>query len=56
MNKQKATFGKDISEVYGEQLKKLKGAGLISFYDGRIRLTEKGIDISNYVFSEFLLL
>ena len=50
----RAAFGKDIRDVYGEQLRKLSGQGLIEVSDERIRLTERGIDISNYVFSEFL--
>ena len=50
----RVAFGKDIRDVYGEQLRKLSGQGLIEVSDERIRLTERGIDISNYVFSEFL--
>ena len=47
-------FGKDIRDIYGEKLTKLEKQGLIRSSGGRVRLTERGIDISNYVFSEFL--
>lgn len=50
----RALFGKDIRQVYGDQIEKLKGQGLLALTDGRICLTERGIDISNYVFSEFI--
>ena len=48
-------FGSSIRDVYGEQLEKLENQGLIRRSGGNIRLTERGTDISNYVFSEFLL-
>ena len=47
-------FGRDIRDIYGEKLTKLEKQGLIRSSGGRVRLTERGIDISNYVFSEFL--
>ena len=49
-----AEFGLDIDVVYGDVLKKTIEAGLL-FRGERIKLTEYGLDISNYVFSEFLL-
>ena len=48
-------FGEDIRQVYGKQIGKLIGQGLLAGSDGRLYLTERGIDISNYVFSEFML-
>lgn len=48
------TFGRDIRDLYGEKLTKLERQGLIRNSEGRVRLTERGIDISNYVFSEFI--
>lgn len=48
-------FGYDIDKVYGDALAKLESKGLIMRADGRIRLTDYGIDISNYVLSFFLL-
>lgn len=47
-------FGRDIIEVYGTQIKKLEEQGLLKVTEKRIRLTERGIDVSNYVFSEFI--
>lgn len=48
-------FGEDIRQVYGKQIGKLIGQELLAGSDGRLYLTERGIDISNYVFSEFML-
>lgn len=48
-------FGTTMEQVYGKVLKKLYGENLLQCSDGRIYLTEKGIDVSNYVLSEFLL-
>lgn len=48
-------FEKEIEEVYGEQLMRLAGDGLIRSDEERIELTKRGIDISNYVFEQFLL-
>ncbi len=44
-----------IWEVYGEVLKKLQKNRLIILEDAGVRLSDFGIDISNYVLSEFLL-
>ena len=48
-------IGEDIRQVYGKQIGKLIGQELLAGSDGRLYLTERGIDISNYVFSEFML-
>ncbi|HIW21822.1 MAG TPA: radical SAM family heme chaperone HemW [Candidatus Dorea intestinavium] len=48
------TFNKEIHHVYGKVLKDLKHKKLIRESKGYIALTEKGIDLSNYVLSEFL--
>lgn len=50
----KRKFGVPIENIYGDILEKLQNEKLI-ITDGRIRLTRFGIDISNYVMSEFLL-
>ena len=50
-----AAFGKDLDSVYGEQLRRLENQGLIACSGWNVRLTERGTDISNYVFSEFIL-
>jgi oxygen-independent coproporphyrinogen-3 oxidase len=47
-------FGVDIDNVYASQLNKLEDEGLLVRSSGRIYLTERGIDISNMVFVEFL--
>ena len=51
----KNTFGKTMEECYGEQIQKLKEQGLLEQKDGRLMLTRPGIDVSNYVFGEFLI-
>ena len=47
-------FGREIRAVYGEQMRKLEEQRLIEYSGNRVRLTERGTDISNYVFSEFM--
>lgn len=48
-------FGVPVMQVYGKPIKKLLGEGLIEWKEGCICLTEKGLDLSNYVFMQFLL-
>lgn len=48
-------FGMPIEEVYGKVLKELQEKDLLYIEETRIFLTEKGIDVSNQVFAEFLL-
>lgn len=48
-------FGVPIEGVYGDVLKKLQNEGLLLQQEGVIRLTEQGIDVSNYALSQFLL-
>lgn len=50
----KRKFGVTIEDIYGKTLEKLCQEELI-IADRRIRLTPRGIDVSNYVMSEFLL-
>ena len=47
-------FSMNIEECYGHQIEKLLKEGLLQKRDGRIMLTRRGIDISNYAFAEFL--
>lgn len=47
-------FQKSIWECYGENIRKVMEKGLLDKRDGNLYLTEKGIDISNYVFAEIL--
>ena len=44
-----------IRNTYGPKIKLLTEEGLLERAGDRIRLTDRGIDISNYVLSEFLL-
>lgn len=48
-------FGREINEIYREQIDRLERDGLIKTAGDRICLTGRGIDISNYVFGQFLL-
>ncbi len=51
------TFQKDFFQVYGhkiESLKEYREQGLLCFQDGRLWLTEKGIDCSNDIMAEFV--
>ena len=47
-------FGCDIFSVFGDRLKKAEASGLLEIDKHRIRLTDRGIDISNTVFLEFI--
>lgn len=47
-------FGKSLEECYGENIKRMMQAGLLAIEDDFLRLTRKGIDVSNYVFAEIL--
>jgi oxygen-independent coproporphyrinogen III oxidase len=49
------SFGHSLEGVFGDSLIRLQKEGLLEMEEGRIRLSEKGIDLSNYVFSQFLL-
>lgn len=53
-NKFAECFGSAIEEVYGKQIEKLRRMGLLEVQDDSVYLTEKGIDVSNTVFVEFL--
>lgn len=48
-------FQVSMEAVYGEALKKLETQGLVQIDGDRVFLTKMGIDVSNYVFTEFLL-
>ena len=48
------TFGKSLKECYGEGIENMKSQHLVEEEEGMLRLTKKGIDISNYVFAEIL--
>lgn len=48
------TFGQEIETVYGKVLEKMRSQGLLEYAGERIRLTDRGIDVSNYVMAQFL--
>lgn len=48
-------FGMTMEQVYTGVLEKLEKQGLLVNGDDIVRLTKRGIDISNYVFEQFLL-
>ncbi len=50
-----AMFGVKLTSVYGPVLERLKKDGLVKQEGTRIALTEWGMDVSNFVLSEFLL-
>lgn len=48
-------FGISIDGVYGEVLQKLREEELLEVQAGRIKLTERGMDLGNYCMAQFLL-
>ncbi|MEI7904277.1 MAG: radical SAM family heme chaperone HemW [Candidatus Firestonebacteria bacterium] len=50
----KEQFGKDFLFMYKEQVAKLTGLGLLEVTGGFVRLTDKGLFLSNEVFVEFV--
>ncbi len=48
------TFGKSIFDDYEKVIRKLEKENLIKVEKDRMFLMEKGIDVSNYVFVEFM--
>ncbi|RGZ01795.1 radical SAM family heme chaperone HemW [Clostridium sp. AM58-1XD] len=48
-------FGQNMWNVYGQQINKLRDEGLLEVREPRIWLTDRGIDVSNYALSEFIL-
>lgn len=50
----KRKFNVDFSEKYSEQIKYLTDNKLIEYNESIVKLTQRGMDISNYVFEEFM--
>lgn len=50
----KSRFGKDIFDVYKEQINKLLNKGFLVIYKNRIKLSPIGLDLANRVFVEFI--
>ena len=47
-------FGVAIEAIYRDVLEELKEEELLYMQEGRIALTDKGMDLSNYAMSKFL--
>lgn len=47
-------FNRTLKECYGTQIENLISQGLLWKENGNLRLTKKGIDVSNYVFAAFI--
>lgn len=51
----KERFNKNIFEVYNEVIEKNIDEGLLIYDSGKLYLSSKGIELSNYVMSDFIL-
>ncbi len=49
------TFAVKMEEIYGKVIQKYIDSGFLEWNGEYLRLTEAGIDVSNHIFSEFLL-
>jgi oxygen-independent coproporphyrinogen-3 oxidase len=47
-------FSMPIEAVYRDVIEQLKAEGLLTVREGRVALTEKGLDLSNYAMAKFL--
>ncbi len=47
-------FGKEMDAVYGRELRELTGLGLLVREKDGVRLSRRGVDVSNFVFERFL--
>lgn len=47
-------FNENPTKMYAKQIEKLTNQGLIKIENGNIKLTDKGIDFANIVWSEFI--
>ena len=48
-------FNRDMFELYGEVINKYTDQGFMVVEGDRVRLSDKGIDVSNYILSDFIL-
>lgn len=51
----KQRFGRDFSTVYGDIPQRFQDRGFLIEENDRLRLSDKGLDISNYIMSDFML-
>lgn len=47
-------FAADAMKIYGGEIEKSVEEGLLTFSSGRLRFTDKGLDVSNYVLCRFM--
>jgi oxygen-independent coproporphyrinogen-3 oxidase len=47
-------FGQPLDDLFGQQIERLTGDGLLEEHHGRIRLTERGLEMADSVFAEFI--
>ena len=55
VNEFKKRFDKDINEVYGDIIAKNIKKELLIYKSGKLFLSQKGIEISNYIMSDFII-
>ncbi|SER05247.1 oxygen-independent coproporphyrinogen-3 oxidase [Lachnospiraceae bacterium NE2001] len=48
-------FKRDVFEIYGDIINKYVSQGFMYADENYVRLTDKGIDVSNYILSDFIL-
>ena len=47
-------FGESTAALFGDEIAKYTGLGLMEKKDGRIRLTEQGLDVANVIMADFI--
>lgn len=47
-------FGRSLSDVYTEQIRRLEESGLVQYQAGRLKVTRRGLFLGNVVYREFL--
>lgn len=48
-------FGRDIYSIYGKVIKKYEKDNMLVLRNGRLSLSSRGINISNYILSDFII-
>ena len=51
----KQRFDRDIFDVYGDVINDYVEKGFMEVDDDRIRLNDRGIDVSNYILADFII-
>ena len=50
----KERFCRNLSDVYGREIERFKAEGLLTEEDGRVHLSEQGLDLANFVMQAFI--